>query len=271
MARVGAHSQHKIRDRKNKKRIFWFVFGFTLISLSIWGLSYLSFLPSVTIDEVKVSDSLSPNNEAIKIFTEERLAKNLLFFFSGKNSLIYQGSQIEKGLKENFPEIREVNLSLFNFKILSIEGTLREPVALWCESGGTSSCFTIDESGFSFLQEKFDGQALIFRVTGNTPKSADRVMPEDVFKNMIFFVRELKASGLDLSSVVVESPLEIRLNFRLGGVMILDQSDDFSQILVRVRALLGDKDLGFGTPTFMKNLEYVDIRYGNKIIYKFNN
>ncbi len=264
---VRVHGQQKIKARRNKKRVLVSLLVFVLVSAGISGISFLSFLPSMTIRTVTVS-SVFDSHEKIQSYAYEQLAKNRAWFFSGKNSFLYAGSALREGIAEAFPEVRDVSIKRSGLGALVISGVPRTPHALWCADVDT--CVGLDESGFAFaLSSRDDDSYVHFYTQGSTtPEAGFYITQSSDFKTTLFFVQELKTLGLSVHKVIYKNDSELHIVFSEGGTLIIDPRDDLSRIKVRIEALIEDRDIAFATPTFMKALDYIDMRYGSKLVYR---
>lgn len=264
---VRVHGQQKIKKRRNKKRLFIALFVCVLFGAGVSGISFLSFLPSMTLGTITVSSAFD-SQEKIRSYVEEQLTKNRAWFFSGRNSFLYARSAIKKGIVEMFPEVREVKIKRSGLGALVISGVVRTPHALWCDT--QEVCIGLDEAGFSFgiKTNDLDSYVHFYTQSTTTPQAGMYVTKSSDFKTTLFFVQELKTLGLSIHKVVYISDTELHIVFVEGGKLIIDPRDDLSRIKVAIEALIQDIDVSFGTPEFMNKLEYLDMRYGSKLVYR---
>jgi hypothetical protein len=148
------------------------------------------------------------------------------------------------------------------------------PVALYCKDvtnpNSPTGCYFLDDQGFIFSEAPSfsDGVYTVFSSDPvlDEPLSKTYLAP-DVFAPINPFIKTLEESGL-YPKVFVTTMDEYHLILSNGGLIEWKSSTDFEQIRSSIASLIID-------PSFLKennaldNLLYIDLRYGNKVFYKF--
>ena len=266
-------SQQKITVRKRRRAIFVTLLSLTAFSFTLTSLSLASFLPEINIDEVTVQGTQNENPEAVSTFVDTLSANNFLSFFSGRNFLLYRTGNLEASILKAFPRIDSVNVSRVGLTSATVDIKERVANALWCPDISVvhKSCLQSDENGYLFasldLRKATTSDFVLFATTGQTKNIGDSIVATKIFKNFGYFLREMKTLSLDVVSFVVNND-SLTLTLKKGGKLIIDPNQDLTKALKLIDSLKNNKDLGFGTDSFMQKLDYFDLRYTGKAIYK---
>lgn len=272
-----AQGQQKIKVKKRRRAAFVILLSLTAFSSVLVALSLASFLPALTIDSVRVEGAKHESPEAVAAFAETFSAHNLLGFFSGRNVVLYRTHALQSALLTAFPRFESVNVSRAGLTDATIDVTERAPNALWCPGTGASAlrdthgCLVSDENGFLFADVDHSlastTDTVIFNTPGEDKKIGDYAVPTPRYRDIGFFLRELSTLDLPASGIAI-SDNSFAVAIKRGGRLILDPSQDLTQALKLIESLKNNKDLGFGTDSFMRNLDYFDLRYSGKAVYR---
>lgn len=149
----------------------------------------------------------------------------------------------------------------------------REMVAEICRK----ECYQVDKTGFVFLKSSYekeadeevqvfraqDGGLLINLKDSRSLRLGETVVSEDVLSSIVNIEGGL---GERLGSAVGIELNEERLTVRTeaGPRLYFNLERDVKNQLANLRLLLSDKL----SETDLKTLEYVDLRFGNRVYYK---
>mgnify|MGYP007066235319 FL=1 len=83
-------------------------------------------------------------------------------------------------------------------------------------------------------------------------------------KKVNLFIRFLKDINIDVYKLMVKENGDYELSFESDSFLVFDEKQDFEILLENLQAVLIDLgDLG------EKEFEYIDLRFDNKVLYKF--
>lgn len=88
--------------------------------------------------------------------------------------------------------------------------------------------------------------------------------PKGQFEKINLFIRFLKDINVDVYRLLIKENGDYELSFDNDSILIFDKQQDFDILLENLQAVLIDLgDLG------EKEFEYIDLRFNNKVLYKF--
>jgi hypothetical protein len=266
--------------KKRQERLYAY------IALTLSGLVALVIFAGVLsgqeyfrIRDVSVQGiSFSKQGDAV-VFVKEQLLGNYLVLFPRSNIYLYPKSEIEKELRLKFVAIESTHISLTADRVLEVQATERKPAALWCPNGssfGSStdkslSCYFMDGENLIFAKAPTFSDSPYFiyygGISSGDPLGQYFMMP-DQFKEIEFFNRSLLALGLHPKAFGVTGEGDYNIVLTEGSVLLLSPRRSLSDALDALRAFLGDLKPPTSGPEFISSLEYLDLRFTNKIYYK---
>lgn len=273
-----------LRRRKKAKRIRRVIFiGFILFLVGI--VSYISHLPKLRINEVALSGGL--------LVTEKEVEDESLLFMRGKffwlfpknNSFLYKKTDLENHLKEKFKRIDTIDIKLEGLNTIQVSITERKPVAIWCRdiistststevvSGFKESCYFIDSFSTVFAQApSFSGDAY-FKfyglLTDEDPIGKKYIASSTDFISINNFIESVKGLKVKPVSLIGKEEGEFSLVLQGGGEIYFDTRKSLDITFDNLKILLDSPELKVKLGQLP--IEYVDLRYGNKLFYKLKN
>ena len=130
-------------------------------------------------------------------------------------------------------------------------------------------CAYVDTDGVAYQRSPISSGFLIMKIStdaSSTPIGDDLIERASI-ERMIRLKRELPATvGLSITSyeLMAAIPHEIRAMTNKGFALVVKDSDDVNN-MIRVLKTVLEKEIG----SRRKNLDYIDLRFGNKVFYKF--
>ena len=179
-------------------------------------------------------------------------------------------------ISREFPHTIQVSVkkrSLFGIlcPLSLVGGALSDMPERMAEHSGVPNptCGYIDTNGFVYDRSPFSSGYLITKIVMDTDEIAVgmQAIQNDIMDRMKVLSELLP--GVIGSPIIgfrlgVNIPREIRVESREGFFLILNADDEVSQVS-RVLKIVLDKEIG----KRRNNLEYIDLRFGNKVFYKF--
>ena len=262
--------------RERRKKIFKLWFGAILIIFIILSaaVAALARAEKFRINLVKVSGNLVLSEKEIVAFAGEILKRSYLGVFPKDNVFIYPEETLVSGLLEKYKRLKSAEISLSDGQVLNIKVEERKPFALWCgakEPGDADKCFFMDDEGYVFSPAPDFSGSVFFRYYGLIEENplGRQFLTSQKFENLKFFTEGLKELSLNPVSVFVGEIGVYKAYLRGGGAVIFDESKDFGRLLQDLRlAISGREELKEGD---FSDLNYIDLRFGNKIFYKLKN
>lgn len=254
----------KVAQRRRKVFIILTSLFSAFLFLLVGLLAFVSRMDFIIIKEIAVSGNHSVDKEKIIKSVQENISGNYFFLFSKKNSLIYPKDKIEKTLLEKFPRIESVSVESDFSNNLSIKVKEREPFVLWCSD---ENCFVSDKNGLIF--DKFDGsleESFFKYYTKISDPINKNIFKKNYFNDIHSFVELVKGEGLDPFKLLEVDSDTYEIYFSGNSRLIFKPSRDIKETMNNFQSILNMEE--FEDREVIKGLEYVDLRYGNKVFYK---
>ncbi|MEK7569758.1 MAG: hypothetical protein AAB500_02630 [Patescibacteria group bacterium] len=266
-------SPHLLKSKKKRRRLAFgktFFYLFLLTGVFV-GLVYASSFSRFNIKGVEVIGAKVVDEAEIRKVAEEELSGKYLWLFPRSNFLIYPKSKMGDRLLDNFKTLKSATIKLTGEESLSIEITEREPRFIWCGRSPEESgeCYFMDEGGFIFAPAPYFSGNVYFKFFGDVGS----VAPEGVsfassnFGKLSVYKDVAINLGLDVSHFVVSQEGGAALYFqKKSGVarIIFPLDKDAEKTADNLALVLGSEDL----KDKLEALEYIDLRFGNKVYYK---
>ncbi|MFH1402601.1 MAG: hypothetical protein ABIG87_03200 [Patescibacteria group bacterium] len=248
----------------------------------VFFLSYLSKNESANIKNIDIFGNSVTHSQDVLEIANKNIEGNYLGLFSKRNFLLYPKSKIKKDILNAFLRIETVNLareSFANFQSIKINITERKPDALYCdylasELPDVEECYFMDENAFIFDRAPTFSENVYFKYYGGdvSTTTENKIVgqtflasaPTGQFEKVNLLIRYLKDINIDVYKLTVKKNGDYELYFDKESKLIFDEKQDFGIILENLRAVLIDLGDLEG-----KEFEYIDLRFNNKIPYKF--
>ncbi len=231
-----------------------------------------------------VSNAHGVSDELIRRSLETVLDDGAFHILSRRNVLLYPRAKMEEHIVQSFPIIKSAQVAGTSFLSTSLVVTVeeREPFALWC---GTEQgdCYFMDESGFIYApvpaQASYATSTThyIFRgglppasaggAQGGTASSTHPIGQSFVrahLPGLLSLLKFLGQAGFTPLQVHVEGEQDIIVELQDGFVLKASFGADAGTLVKNLQLVLSS-DVLQGKRS---SLEYVDLRFGNRVYYK---
>ncbi|KKS03859.1 MAG: hypothetical protein UU82_C0027G0006 [Candidatus Nomurabacteria bacterium GW2011_GWC2_41_8] len=282
--------------RHRQKAVWGKIFIFLLGLLAILALlAYLSHLDSLNISEVQIVGNKVVDAGTIKEVVEQQIAGEYLWFFSRTNILYYPGDNIKNELWNKFKRLKDISLSIKNNKILEVFLTERVAKFMWCGAvllqteTENPKCYFLDEDGYIFDEAPYFSGEVYFKFYGSADINIDNPLGHSLtgepfgsyffkqnFKRLVSFKDILIGIGLKPVATYITDDGNIEI-FLSKGVfsatepkIILKTDSDFQNVAENLEAALTTEPLQSQFKNKYSSLQYIDLRFGNKVYDKFS-
>ncbi|MDD4989509.1 MAG: hypothetical protein PHV42_03745 [Candidatus Pacebacteria bacterium] len=232
----------------------------------------------MTIQNVQVEGSSGVSESLVESKVRDDLSGKYWRFISRANSLFYPGQKIETDILNSFPSVENVSVSRPDFHTLLIEVSERKPIALWCEGNTVSvppqdtPCFLMDKDGLIFAKAPSTLPEGFLYYFGGEMKEGNPIgqtfLDGEKIQNLSFFLGLLPRLHLKPVALLADPNDELELYVE-GGLKILLRSDmSYDVALQNFESLWNDPALGWAQKGIPSTLQYIDLRFDNKVFYK---
>lgn len=269
------NSPRLLELKKRRQRVLLNKVLLSLFALSlVFGiLVYISRTPSLNISEIKIAGNKVVDSEEIKAVVSEEIAGNYLWFFPKANILYYSKKNIENKLHDKFKRLKDISFSIKNGGVLEISVTERTALYTWC--GDTinlvvgvpseEKCYFMDEAGFIFDEAPYFSGDVYFKFYGAIQN----------FEKLVSFKKALENLGLKPVALSTETSGDVKIflpkgnSLPTGPEIIFKVDADLPVVVGNLKAALSTEPLLSNFKNKYSSLEYIDLRFGNKVYYKF--
>ncbi|MHB1118045.1 MAG: cell division protein FtsQ/DivIB [Minisyncoccota bacterium] len=246
---------------------------------------------------IEVSGMQTVDRDAIEEFIREELKGNYYFIYARENSRIFPRHDVETGLLETFPRISRVSASRVDLHTIAVVIVERKPYALWCgetyspDTRELANCFFIDNAGFVFDRAPIFSKGVYLEVYGKLDDERGENpllarVPGPQFALVYTLVNQLAREvgnpirvifkqGEEVAITIDKSAIYPVLN---GAELRFKENIEAESLMKNLMAALPIQfpDVAQAIPgksdaASKKKLLYIDMRYGNKIFFGFEN
>ncbi|MDP2864156.1 MAG: FtsQ-type POTRA domain-containing protein [bacterium] len=267
---------------KKKKSLFKNrFFGMAILVLIIFGgIFYLVCFSSIfQIKDINISGNQKVQTQDVENLIKEKINQKLLFFPT-KSIFLIKSNEIVESLLEKFLKIDKVNLKRRLPASLIVEIQERLPFGVWCEVEEDKSssspfaatregenCFYIDKEGIIFEKNPPKEEFIIKSEELISQGFLGEKVIEKVLLESIFEIqRNLKESlKINIEEIIILEKEKINAKTSEGWEIYFDPTGDINWQLTKLSLVL-EKEI---PPERRKDLEYIDLRFGNFAPYKY--
>jgi len=254
---------YRLKKKKSilKSRFFWLTI---LILIIFGGIFYLIFFyPLFQIKEIEISGNQKIFKENLENFLKEKINQNFLFFSSTKSIFLINFSQIKKELFKNFPQIDEINLKRKFPNSIVLQINEKKPVAIFCKE----ECFFIDEEGIIFESTLIEPNFFILKkeIKGEIILGQEVIKKEQISKILEIDSKLKNELKILTKEILVVSEERFNVKNLENWQIYFNFKENLDWQLTKLRTVL-EKEIPHEK---RKNLEYIDLRFGNFAPYKY--
>lgn len=265
----------KYAQRRRKAAYAKTIFITFALVLFIGAVAWLSRLEDIRIAAVEVEGNSIITNEELVSIVDERLQGTYFFLIPRSNTLLYPRRDITAAVLSSFPRLVTAEVSFIDFQSIILSVEERVPYARWCGDDLTllevedNRCYFLDADGFIFAKSPgFTGNVFMNfygSIDSNNPVGAQFLSRQE-FRNIVFFLNSLKRLSIDPAMLIISNDIDLELFLDSGTRIILRRNNDFADILTNLKSIFASevfRDIN------MLTVDYIDLRFGRKVYYKF--
>lgn len=272
------------RQKKRKKQTTVF-----LVCLFVFfvGLVFLSRLSVLRIYNITVTGNTVIDTKDILKVAGETMNGYYLFFIPKNNFVILPQKQMRENLEKNFPRLTDINIQISKDQTISISVAERGGSYTWCGESlnegirlEDTNCYFLDETGFIFDKAPYFSGDVYFRFMGelsNKEEILGQYFAKDYWQNFITLREFLLEMNFKPSLLVLnkDSDVEVFLEHEneppASPKIVFNKNADMFGIIENLQSAVSAEPLKTELAEKYTKLDYIDLRFGNKIYYKFKN
>ncbi len=271
----------RLKDRRRRQRIIYVCAALLGTAALVGGLGAVSHVDHLALKSVTVFGAQELSTDALIAAVEDGLDYEGFQFFSKKNMFLYPREGIEQSLFEGFPRIKEVHIKrealLSQAVIVKVEE--REPHALWCTGNGAKTasstpegqCYFLDTTGYIFAPEESligaHEPQLPYVFRGGMLSDTD-IVGQYFLRGRLYdavsFLKKVRRAGFTPLGLTVVNEKDFSVPLLEGPDLHVPFDADSTEIISRLESALAAE----GMREKLGTLEYIDLRFGNRVYYK---
>ena len=253
-----------LRARRRRAR---FITLFTLtvfLALGVWGVGLLSYHSRLTIAEIQVEGAKDTPTSAISDAFNTALHDHAYHLFSRANIFLYPRTMLSGALLNDFPRLDSVSISRASLLSQAIIVTVHERDAQyeWCNDGG---CYLVDASGYLFAPTVGASDRYVFRGGLFPGEPIGQTFLQGRLRSVTQLLDVLSRAGFSPRGATVESEKDLEVELQKGFALKFAFDADFHAAARKFALAAASEALA----RRLGDLEYIDLRFGDRLYYKF--
>jgi len=234
-------------------------------------LVFLIFSDTFRIKESVVQGANVLSSEELKRFSENKLDQKYLWFVPKRNTFIYPKRDIEESLKNRYVDIDEVALYKESLDTLIINIKERRPKYFGCknEEGSVKECFYVDKNGFIFRKAPSFSDNVFIELENEVffedKPIGKNILSEESFQEFVNISETLTANNIKITKADL-SEVDVTIETSEGWDVHIENKDSIDKVIRNLSATINSEV--FTNEETRRMLEYIDLRFGNKVFYK---
>jgi len=261
-------SSRKIkRNRLIKKVSFYFLLSIVFFVIFV----AFFYIPKFKIKEIEVSGVSESNRNKLSSEFSEIMKAKYFGLLPYNNIFVFPDESLRAEILISYPSIKDIEFKIFPpEKVLTIASE-RELFAVWCFKEG--ECSFVDEGGFVFkLSPIFYGDLFLKFFDERKDSSfydfskGGQVLSRDNFKMITEFISLASSTDIVIYRIFIKDDGLYEMETSLGWRIILNNNNNAEDSFQNLKIMLDNQI----KEDYMEKIGYIDLRFGNKIFYKFN-
>ena len=246
-----------------------------VISVALaWGTYALSYSEYFSFQKISVKGAERTPTSEIIAYVNSIMDDGKFHFISRRNTIYYPKVAIETALATNFPRIAAAELvqdKPFGSDLV-IRVLERVPFSKWCTAptlDSTAQCFWMDKHGYIFAHAEEGERGThehVFEggVARVTQPIGQTFAPAHV-EGIMAMLGHLADADFKPTGASIEGEHDLHVRLADGFYIKASYGQDAAQIARNLELVLTSESMRGKE----ESLEYVDLRFGNRVYYKF--
>ena len=281
MRKRNALNSPRLLELKRKKqkalglRLLLALFGLVLL----FGVFiYVTRIPRLNIKDVEIIGNKVASGGGMEEAVRRVLGGYYLWSIPKTNFLFYPKKEIENELAGNFKGLESIDINLNANQTLEVVVTERAATYTWCgknlpHEGETENCYFVDSEGFLFSEAPYFSGNVYFKLYGDDLTTGGYYQKQ-FFPNIVLFKKNLEDMGLKPVALYAEDNGDMKTILagkQNSSPEVFWKSDaDVKKITENLETALSTEPLKSDFKNKYAGLEYLDLRFGSKVYYRFS-
>lgn len=255
----------KLAKRRRRIMIFRIILFIVLFVSIISGTAFWSHSDSFKINNIEIIGTNFNSIDQIENLTFDILKGNYFLGYSRSNFLLVSKGEIKNKILESSNSIKDVLVKSKGFHSLKIEVIEHSPKLSWCDE--KNKCFIVNDDGIIFMEDDITGTEDLLIVRGFVQGDPiGQVYVSDEFvKSILKFTELLSQIELTVTELKTEDGDTFIFHTSDNMDLIIDKRDNVEEVFDNLIIAINQEAIH---KEQFPNIEYIDLRFGNRVIYK---
>jgi hypothetical protein len=271
----GERPSSPLRAKRRRKRLIALGIFLLLVLLLALGASYAAHMPQLRIAAIEIGGEKEMPEQLVADRVREILSDDSWRFIPRDSILFYNKEAIQRAVVADFPRLRFASVGreswFSNTLVVTIDE--RSPLARWCPSAtlGTEvqACFVLDETGFIYAEDSATAvrPSSEYVFSGGIPEDGvpiGRVFSPGHLPGLLALLERLADAGFAAQGASIENEQDFLVPLDRGFSIKASFGSDVGGLVRNLELVLNSETL----QGRQDDLEYVDLRFGNRVYYK---
>lgn len=275
--------------KKRNRRIIKYIIIFLTVVVFVGLSSYGANRKEVRVSKVILQGGLLITQTDIGERSLDFMKGSYVWLYPKDVSFWYPRKALEKYLTENFKRIDTISIKLEGLNTMIVKIKEREPFGIWCDSlpgqyivstttqmedgSHTQKCYFLDQNSTIFSEAPYFSGDAYFKYYGliatTTPIGSYYMAEATQFNEINDFIDRVRGMSVRPLHLTTKDD-DFSLVVAGGGQIYFDIKKPLSEVAQNLESLLRTSALSTTTHKELP-VEYIDLRYGNKLFYKLKN
>lgn len=250
-----------------RKRIIKVVLVFFICAALFASIAAFFHIPFFKVQKIVIKGNNLISVDILRDKISQRLKGKYYGVFPRDNIFIVPQGNIKEDILNYITRVKDVQLDrkLF-FRNLVINITERQSAGILCQ---TENCFFVDEDGLVFEEAPyFSGNIYLRFFDERTASSSgviigELILPTEEFRKLTDFNELIPKINVNISKMVLKKENIYELYTLEGWRVLTNNQNNPNDLFINLAAILNE------VGSRRQNLDYIDLRFGNKVFYKF--
>ncbi len=283
---VVAKTNEKIRKDRRRQLKRRALLSFAVVSVLIGAVSFIAYRPHARVQTVAVLGTETLSVYDIEEIVHDRIDGAFVYLFPRNTVFFINKHALEKDIVQTYPRVETIDISIEKqeLRILIQE---RKASYLWCGSVPFAEivderpCYYFDKSGFIFDSAPYFSAAVYFTLYDEVEASGEAdpighyVSHHEGMESLLSFVASLEPldiRGFALALTDTEATLYLGNTKDIHAPKVIWRIDgNYATLGSNLQSALGVEPMKSEALGGDKELDYIDLRYSDKVYYKLKN
>jgi hypothetical protein len=267
----------RLKDRRKIYRMAVVLFWIFSIIYFISASYILTRLESFRVEKIVIEGNLLAKEEDIQAIIDDVTGNDTYRIFSHHNYFIYPQSQIRNSILKNIIPIKDIVFEKIPPLTIKLKVEERQPFALFCKKGikalsvDSSNCYFFDKEAIVYSKAPSFSNEPFIKFSGFvegeiTPGTV--LFTKEKMQEYTFLFNSLENENIVIQEFIKNDDGDLVLSTKGGTQLIVSERVGLSKSLENLKVFLADEKSA-NLSEALSRLEYLDLRFGNKIYYRY--